>query len=44
MFLSDVEARRDRMLGLVVTMMTADVLRLTAYRPLADEMCIIEGS
>jgi hypothetical protein len=44
MFLSDVEARRDRVFGLVVTRKTADGLRLTAYGHDEVEIRVVEGA
>ena len=41
-FLSDVKARHDKMVGLVETMMTADSLRLIAYGPDEDEIRVVE--
>jgi len=44
-FLSDVKARRDKMVGLVEMMrMTADGLRLTAYGPDEDEIHVVEDA
>jgi len=43
-FLSDVKARHNKMIGLVEMMMTADGLRLTAYRPDKDRIRFVEGT
>jgi hypothetical protein len=39
---ADAEARHDKMVGLVETMMTADGLRLTAYGPDGNDRQIAE--